>query len=130
MDSSLSHQGLKCILLIPNLLLNSGIEPFPYNVHIMLKRATNRKDSYTIIHDNTIHEMVLNNSRRFITNGKRLSLPASVVIIIITCLLATSRIITQYVNLYCYTILPPVHSNLMSHHQLSNYAIHGFDFGN
>ena len=28
---------------------------------------------------------------------------------------------------YCYTILPPVHSKLMSHHQLSNYAIQGLD---
>ena len=28
---------------------------------------------------------------------------------------------------YCYTILPPVHSKLMSHYQLSNFAIHGLE---
>ena len=27
--------------------------------------------------------------------------------------------------IYRYTILPPVHSKLMSHYQLSNFAIHG-----
>ena len=29
--------------------------------------------------------------------------------------------------IYCYTILPPVHSTLMSHYQLSNVAIHGLE---
>ena len=42
--------------------------------------------------------MVQNVSHRFNTHVKRLSLSASVVIIIITRLLATSRIITQYFN--------------------------------
>ena len=42
--------------------------------------------------------MVQTISHRFHTHVKRLSLPASVVIIIITRLLATSRIITQYFN--------------------------------
>ena len=40
--------------------------------------------------------MVQTNSHRFNTHVKRLSLSASVVIITITRLLATSRIITQY----------------------------------
>ena len=66
-----------------------------------------------------------------------LSLSASVVIIIITRLLApsknitrlldTSKNITQYFNHYCYSILPPVHSKLMSHYQLSNFAIYGLE---
>ena len=42
--------------------------------------------------------MVQTISHRFNTHFKRLSLSASVVIIIITRLLATSRIITQYFN--------------------------------
>ena len=42
--------------------------------------------------------MVQTISHRFNTHVKRLSLSASVVIIIITCLHATSRIITQYFN--------------------------------
>ena len=42
--------------------------------------------------------MVQTISYRFNTHVKRLSLSASVVIIIITRLLATSRIITQYFN--------------------------------
>ena len=50
------------------------------------------------LQDNTINEMVQTNSHRFNTHVKRLSLSASVVIIIITRLLATSRIITQYFN--------------------------------
>ena len=56
--------------------------------------------------------MVQTISHRFNTHVKRLSLSASVVIIIITRLLATSRIITQYSIIYCYTILPPVHLKL------------------
>ena len=47
---------------------------------------------------NTINEMVQTISHRFNTHVKRLSLSASVVVIIITHLLATSRIITQYFN--------------------------------
>ena len=53
--------------------------------------------------------MVQTNSHRFNTQVKRLSLSASVVIIIITRLLATSRIITQYFNhllLYNFTTSP------------------------
>ena len=30
-------------------------------------------------------------------------------------------------NFYCYTVLPPFHSKLMSHYQLSNFAIHGLE---
>ena len=29
--------------------------------------------------------------------------------------------------IYCYSILPPVHSKLMSHYQLSNFAIYGLE---
>ena len=50
------------------------------------------------LQENTINEMVQTISHRFNTHVKRLSLSASVVIIIITHLLATSRIITQYLN--------------------------------
>ena len=71
--------------------------------------------------------MVQTNSHRFNTHVKRLSLSASVVIIIITRLLATSIIIIQYFNHLLYTILPPVHSKLMRHYQLSNFAIHGLE---
>ena len=71
--------------------------------------------------------MVQTISHRFNTHVKRSSLSASVVIIIITRLLATSRIITQYFNHLLLFILPPVHSKLMSHYQLSNFAIHGLE---
>ena len=71
--------------------------------------------------------MVQTISHRFNTHFKRLSLSASVIIIIITRLLATSRIITQYFNHLLYTIIPPVHSKLMSHYQLSNFAIYGLE---
>ena len=67
------------------------------------------KDSFTFVQDNTINEMVQTKSHRFNTHVKRLSLSASVVIIIITGLLATSRIITQYFNhllLYNFTTSP------------------------
>ena len=53
--------------------------------------------------------MVQTNYHRFNIHVKRLSLSASVVIIIITWLLATSRIITQYFNhllLYNFTTSP------------------------
>ena len=50
------------------------------------------------LHENTINEMVQTISHQFNTHVKRLSLSASVVllIIIITRLLTTNRIITQY----------------------------------
>ena len=72
--------------------------------------------------------MVQTNSHRFNTHVKRLSLSASVVLIIITGLLATSRIITQYLDHLLSYNLPPVHSKLMSHFQLSNFAIHGLEY--
>ena len=53
--------------------------------------------------------MVQTNTHRFNTNVKRLSLSASVVMMIITRFLATSRIITQYFNhllLYNFTTSP------------------------
>ena len=70
--------------------------------------------------------MVQTISHRFNTHVKRLSLSASVVIIFITRLLATSKIITIFI-IYCYSILPPVHSKLMSHYQLSTFAIYGLE---
>ena len=66
-------------------------------------------------------------SHRFNTHVKRLSLSASVVIIIITCLFATSRIITQYFNhllLFNFTISPLKINEL---YQLSNFAIYGLE---
>ena len=56
------------------------------------------KNSFTFVQDNIINEMVQTNSDRFNTHVQCLSLSASVVIIVITRLLATSRIITQYFN--------------------------------
>ena len=56
-------------------------------------------------------------SHRFNTHVKRLTLSASVVIIIITRLLATSRIITQYFNylqLYNFTTIPLEIDELLS----------------
>ena len=85
------------------------------------------KDSFTIIQDNTINEMVQTNSHRFNTHVKRLSLSAPVVIIIITRLLATSRLITQYFNhllLYNFTTSP---LKIGEPSSTSNYDIHGFD---
>ena len=70
--------------------------------------------------------MVQTNSHRFNTHVKRLSLSASVVTIIITRLLATSRIITQYFNqllLYNFTTSPLK----IDDYQLSNFAIHGLE---
>ena len=64
---------------------------------------------FSFIQDNTINEMVQTNFHRFNTHFKRLSLSASVIIIIIIRLLATSRIITQFFNhilLYDFTISP------------------------
>ena len=71
--------------------------------------------------------MVQTISHRFNTHVERLSLSASVVIIIITRLLATSKTITLVSIIYCYLILPPVHSKLMSHYQLSNFAIYSLE---
>ena len=67
--------------------------------------------------------MVQTNSHRLNTHVKRFSLPASVVILIITSLLATSRIITQYFNhllLYNFTTTPLLID-------WPSYAIQGFD---
>ena len=78
----------------------------------------------TFIQDNTINEMVQTNFHRFNTHVKRLSLSASVIIIITTRLLATSRIITQYFNhllLYNFTTSP------LKIDELSNVAIHDFE---
>ena len=61
--------------------------------------------------------MVQTNSHRFNTHVKRLSLSVSVVIIIITRLLATSRISTQYFNhllLYSFTTSPLKIDKLLS----------------
>ena len=71
--------------------------------------------------------MVQTNSHRFNTHVKHLSLSASVVIIIITRLLATSRIITQYFNhllLYSFTTSA---LKIDEPFQLSNFAIHGLE---
>ena len=88
------------------------LDTFPNTVHIMLNIEPQiEKIVLTFIQDNTINEMVQTNSHRFNTHVKRLSLSASVIIIIITRLLATtcSRIITQYFNhllLYIFTTSP------------------------
>ena len=71
--------------------------------------------------------MVQTISHRFNTHVKRLSLSASVVIIIVTRLLATSRIITQYFNnllLFNFTTSP---LQLMSQYHFSNFAIYGLE---
>ena len=57
-----------------------------------------KKDSFSFLQENTINEMVPTISHQFNTHVKRLSLSASLVIIIITRLHATSKIITQYFN--------------------------------
>ena len=72
--------------------------------------------------------MVQTISHRFNTHAKRLSLSPSVVIIIITRLLAKLEESSHNISIiYCYTVLPPVHSKLMSHYQLSNFAIYGLE---
>ena len=79
----------------------------PNTVHIMLN--IDPQIGKIVLHLYTINEMVQNNSHRFNTHVKRVSLSASVVIIIITPLFATSRIITQYFNhllLYNFTTSP------------------------
>ena len=67
--------------------------------------------------------MVQTISHRFNTRVKRLSLSASVVIIIITRIIITRLLAVKSSHnisiIYCYSILPPVHSKLMSHYQLS-----------
>ena len=70
--------------------------------------------------------MVQTISHRFNTHVKRLSLSASVVIII-THLLATSRIITQYFNhllLFIFTTSPLKIDEPLS---TSNFAIYGLE---
>ena len=69
---------------------------FPNTVHIMLNIEPQIEK--IVLQENTINETVQTISLRFNTHVKRLLLSASVVIIIITRLLATSRIITQYFN--------------------------------
>ena len=72
--------------------------------------------------------MVQTISHRFNTHVKRLSLSASVVIIIITH--ASLQLVKSSHNIsiiYCYSILPPINSKLMSHYQLSNFAIYGLE---
>ena len=69
--------------------------------------------------------MVQTISHQFNNHVIRLALSASVIIIIITRLLATSRIITQYFNhllLFNFTTSP---LKLMSHYHFSNFAIYG-----
>ena len=109
-------------------VINELFDTFPNTVHIMVNIEPQiEKDSFTFLQDNTINEMVQTNSHRFNTHFKHISLSASVVIIIITRLLETSRIITQYYNhllLYNFTTSP---SKLMRHHQFSKYAIHGLE---
>ena len=110
-------------------VINDLLDTFPNTVHNAKYRATNRKDSFTFLQENTINEMVQTISHRFNTHVKRLSLSAFVVIIIITRLLATSIVESSHniSIIYCYSILPPVHSKLMSHYQLSNFAIYGLE---
>ena len=71
--------------------------------------------------------MVQTNSHRFNTHVKRLSLSASVLIISITRLLATSRIITQYFNhllLLNFTTSPLKIDEPLS---TSNFVIYGLE---
>ena len=77
------------------------------------------------VQDNTINEMAQTNSHRFNTHVKRLSLSASVVFLLSHAALVESS--HNISIIYCNTILPPVHSKLMSHYQLSNFAIHGLE---
>ena len=72
--------------------------------------------------------MVQTISHRFNTHVKHLSLSASVVIIIITRLYMQPVESSHNISIiYCYSILPPIHSKLMSHYQLSNFAIYGLE---
>ena len=69
--------------------------------------------------------MVQTNSHQFNTHVKRLSFSASVVIIIITASLQLVESSHNISIIYCHT--PQVHSKLMRHYQLSNFAIHGLE---
>ena len=75
-------------------VINDLLDSFPNTVHIMLNIEPQIEK--LVLH--FYNEMVQTISHRFNTHVKRLLLSASVVIIIITRLLATSRIITQYFN--------------------------------
>ena len=71
--------------------------------------------------------MVQTISHRLNTHVKHLSLSASVVIIIITRTLQLIKSSHNISIIYCYSILPPVRSKLMSHYQLSNFATYGLE---
>ena len=74
----------------------------------------------------TINEMVQTISHRFNTHVKCLSLSASVVIIISTRLLATSRIITHYFNhllLFNFTTSPLKIDEPLSTFQFCHYGL-------
>ena len=74
--------------------------------------------------------MVQTISYRFNTHVKRLWLSASVVSIIITHTHTSLQLVESSKNIsiiYCCSILPPVHSKLMSHYQLSKFAIYGLE---
>ena len=71
--------------------------------------------------------MVQTISHWFNTHVKHLSLSASVVIIIITRSLQLLESSHNISIIYCYSILPPVHSKLMNHYQLTNFAIYGLE---
>ena len=75
------------------------LDTFPNTVHIMLNIEPQiEKIVFSFLQENAINEMDQTISYWFNTHVKRLSLSASVVVIIITRLLATSKIITQYFN--------------------------------
>ena len=71
--------------------------------------------------------MVQTISHRFNTHVKRLSLSASVLIIIITRLLATSRIITQYFNHLLLYSFATSQLKIDEPISLSNFAIYGLE---
>ena len=65
-------------------VINDPLDTFPNTVHIMLNIEPQfGKYSFAFVQDNTINEMVQTNSHRFNTHVQRLSLSASVLIIII-----------------------------------------------
>ena len=82
---------------------------------------------YTFLQENTINEMVQTISHRFNTHVKCLSLSASVVIILSHASLQLVESSHNISIIYCYSILSPVHSKLMSHYQLSKFAIYGLE---
>ena len=71
--------------------------------------------------------MVQTISHRFNTHVKRLSLSASVVALLSHTSLQLVKSSHNISIIYRYSILPPVHSKLMSHDQLSNFAIYGLE---